>query len=299
MHLILIDGSGFLHRAFHSAPKNMVRSDGTPVGAINSFCSMIWRLVGKFGHATHMAVIGDAGGKTWRHDLDPQYKANRGEKEPELKVQLAMMEDSVRAFGLPYIARVGKEADDIIATYASRWAEMQMEPTARYANRLVTIVSSDKDLMQLITERIIMFEPRNEVWVKTPDVVNKFGVEPHQIVDYLAMVGDSIDNIKGLPSIGEKTASALLAAYGSIKGIRGNLDKLNQRQQRLFDEDGEHAIQLELAVKLVTLWRDVKGLPDPAGFAWQRDRDYRDLAAYCRSNEMESLARRVQEDWHQ
>jgi len=284
VHLILIDGSGFLHRAFHSAPKNMVRSDGATIGGINSFCSMLWRLCGKFGHATHMAVIGDAGGKTWRHDIDQNYKGNRKPREPELLAQLAMVEGAVRAFGLPFIARAGVEADDLIGTYAAQWPG------------LTTVVSSDKDLMQLITDRIVQFEPRDERFIRAPEVVAKFGVEPHQMVDYLAMVGDASDNIKGVPSIGEKTASALLAAYGSIDGIYANFEKLNPRQERLFIE---HEIQLALAVKLVTLDRDVKGLPDPAGFAWQRDRDYRDLAAYCRSNEMESLARRVEEDWHQ
>ncbi len=121
MHLVLIDGSAFLHRAFHIAPKNMVRADGTQIGAINLFCGMLWRIVGKFDHATHLAVIDDAGGKTWRHDVDRRYKANRGPREAELKAQLEMVEEAVQAFGLPYVARAGVEADDIIATYVKAW----------------------------------------------------------------------------------------------------------------------------------------------------------------------------------
>jgi DNA polymerase I len=289
-HLILIDGSGFLHRAFHTAPKNMVRSDGTPVGAINSFCSMIWRLMGKFQHASHMAVIGDAGGTTWRHALDKQYKATRPAKAAELKVQLAMVEDAVRAFGLPYIARTGVEADDIIGTY-TKWLTTAPTP-------LVTIVSSDKDLMQLINGRVIMFEPRDERFIRAPDVFTKFGVEPHQMVDYLALVGDASDNVPGVPSIGAVRAAELLGAYDSVEGIYENLGKLNPRQQGVFLDALPHD-RLPLSQRLVTLKRDVPGLPDPAGFAFDRERDYSFLAAYCRSNQMESLARRVEEGWYQ
>ncbi len=369
MHLVLIDGSAFLHRAFHIAPKNMIRADGVQIGAINLFCGMLWRIVGKFDHATHLAVIGDAGGKTWRHAVDRQYKANRGPREAELKAQLEMVEKAVQAFGLPYIARAGVEADDIIATYVKAWdntepkdtrnpltysepstwinptfhsepndyrnperhsepktnrnpqansvpasgrnptkdsepassrnprtfseprrdrnPELANEPTSSSnpatesepktartpstdsepQTRLVTIISSDKDLMQLVTDRVILFEPRDERFIRAADVVAKFGVEPWQMVDYLAMVGDTSDNIRGVPSIGEKTASALLAIYGSVDGIYDHLDMLNPRQQAVILHN---QIELTRSQRLVRLKADLDGLPDVETFSFDR-----------------------------
>jgi len=295
-HLILIDGTAFLHRAFHFAA-DMRRADGTPVGGINSFCSMIWRLLGRFNSATHIAVIGDAGGApTFRHRLDVNYKANRSSKPPELKTQLAAMPDAVRAFGLPYVAVPGIEADDIIATYTAKWAGERYMDGPGYAN-LVTIVSGDKDMMQLVDTNVVLFEPRDELFMRESEVVKKFGVHPRLMVDYLALVGDTSDNVKGVPSIGPVTAVELLAAHGSIGGIYDNLDKLTPRLARLFEV---HMIALSLAVKLVTLKCDVQGLPDPAGFVFNhKRREYTKLAAYCRSNELESLAARVEAGWHQ
>ncbi len=150
--------------------------------------------------------------------------------------------------------------------------------------------------MQLVTDRVIMFEPRDERFIRAADVVAKFGVEPHQMVDFLAMVGDTSDNIYGVPSIGEKTASALLAIYGSVEGIYDNLDRLNPRQQGVLLHN---LVELTRSQRLVRLKVDLDGLPDVSTFTFDRNRDYRDLAAYCRVNEMEDLARRVLTGWHQ
>jgi DNA polymerase-1 len=303
-HLVIIEATGFLHRAYHVVPDMRRYVDGAPIGAINAFCSMMWRIVHKFSHATHMVVVGDRGGRpTFRHRLDHRYKANRPPPKIELKTQLDMVEGVIAAFGLPYVAIAGVEADDIIATYATQWMEAAAMAAAMpygkvecIASDLVTIITNDKDMMQLVTDRIIIFDPVKEVFVDPNAVSAKFGVSPLQVSDWLALVGDSADNVRGVQGIGPKTATKMLQDFQDLEGIYDNLDKLVERHRNRLIEG---KIPLLLAHALVSLNRDIKGLPEAFQFRFQRNRDWSALGRYCRDNNLEDLANRIEVQWYE
>ena len=197
-HLYLVDGSGFIFRAFHALPPLTRKSDGLPVGAVSGFCNMLWKMVADAesddgGAVTHLAVIFDASSKTFRNEIYDQYKANRSETPEDLIPQFPIIRDAVRAFSIPSIEMEGYEADDLIATYTKQ---------AREAGSRVTVVSSDKDLMQLVGPQVVMLDGMKNKLIAEAEVEEKFGVTPDKVIDVQALAGDSVDNIPGAPGIG-------------------------------------------------------------------------------------------------
>ena len=292
--LYLVDGSAYIFRAYHgmSAAQNLTRkSDGLPVGAISVFCNMLWKLladaqneaVEHMGTPTHFAVVFDASSYTFRNDLYPDYKANRSETPPDLLSQVPYIKEAVRAFGLPMLEQEGYEADDIMATHAriagSRGAE-------------TVIVSSDKDLTQLIDERTAMFDPMKNKLIDEEAVRERYGVGPDKMIELQALMGDTSDNVPGVPGIGPKTAAQLLEAYGSLDALLARTGEIKQQKRRESLE--EHADAARLSRELVTLRTDVPVPDDPADFGLAPF-DHEALIAFLREMEFNTLTRRVAE----
>ena len=249
MHLILIDGSGFIFRAFHALPP-MARADGTPVNAVFGFSNMLSRLLQNH-EGTHIAVVFDAGRTTFRNDMYAQYKAHRPEPPPELVPQFTLVRDATAAFGVPGVELATWEADDLIASYAR---------AAVAAGGRVTIVSSDKDLMQLVGERVVMQDPIKQKPIGPAEVMEKFGVPPEKVVDVQALMGDSVDNVPGVPGIGPKTASQLIQEFGDVEGVLAAAEAMKPSKRR--DMLLAHADAARISRKLVELCCDVP-LPLP------------------------------------
>ncbi|MDK9722106.1 MAG: DNA polymerase I [Rhodospirillales bacterium] len=220
-HLYLIDGSGFIFRAFHGLPM-MNRSDGTPTNAVYGFCTMLTRLMTENG-ADHLAVIFDAGRKTFRNDIYPDYKAHRPPAPEELVPQFPLIREAVEAFGVAQVELEGFEADDLIATYAKLGREQGAE---------VTIVSSDKDLMQLVRPGVGLLDPLKNKPIGEAEVALKFGVAPDKVVDVQALIGDPTDNVPGVPGIGVKTAAELIGQYGDLDTLLARADEIKQPKRR-------------------------------------------------------------------
>ncbi len=220
-HLYLVDGSGYIFRAFHALPP-LTRSDGTPVGAVLGFTNMLLRLMA--GHqGDHLAVIFDAGRDTFRNEIYAEYKANRDEPPDDLIPQFGLVREATRAFGVPAIEKPGFEADDLIACYAHG---------ARKQGLKVTIVSSDKDLMQLVGEGIEMLDPIKNKPIREPEVLERFGVTPDKVVFVQALAGDSTDNVPGVPGIGVKTAAELINTYGDLETLLARAGEIKQPKRR-------------------------------------------------------------------
>ena len=243
-HLHLIDGSAFIFRAYHALPPLTRKSDGLPVGAVSGFVNMLQRYVdGNNGaDATHVAVIFDKGSHTFRNDMYDQYKANREAMPEDLRPQIPLTRVATKAFNIACEEVEGFEADDIIATLAHQ---------ARDAGGRVTIVSSDKDLMQLVGDGVEMLDPMKNKRIDSDGVVEKFGVGPDRVVDVQALAGDSVDNVPGAPGIGIKTAALLINEYGDLESLldRANEIKQPKRRETLIN----HRAQIELSKKLVQL----------------------------------------------
>ncbi|MCY3596106.1 MAG: DNA polymerase I [Rhodospirillales bacterium] len=242
--LILVDGSGYLFRAFH-AMRELTRADGTPVNAVYGFCSMLWKLYQQ-EDSDGLAVIFDAGAKSFRNDIYPAYKAHRPPPPEALIPQFPLVRDATRAFGLPSIELAGYEADDLIATFAEQASNSGWD---------VDIVSSDKDLMQLVGPHVRMLGPRDLEPIGPPEVAEKFGVPPERVVDVQALAGDATDNVPGVPGIGVKTAAELVSRFGSLEDVLAGAPAVKQpkRRERLL----EHADDARISMRLVTLKRDV------------------------------------------
>ncbi|MGD1923570.1 MAG: DNA polymerase I [Paracoccaceae bacterium] len=247
-HLYLVDGSGYIFRAYHALPPLTRKSDGLPIGAVSGFCNMLHKLVIGAGTkgATHLAVILDYSSKSFRNEIYDQYKAQRPPPPEDLVPQFPLIRDATRAFGLPCIEMEGYEADDLIATYADQAAAMGAS---------VTIVSSDKDLMQLIAPGIGMVDPMKNVEIGPEEVEKKFGVSPEKVIDVQALAGDSVDNVPGAPGIGVKTAATLIHEYGDLDSLLARAEEIKQpkRRQTLID----NADQIRISRDLVTMKRDV------------------------------------------
>jgi DNA polymerase I len=244
-HLHLIDGSAFIFRAYHALPPLTRKSDGLPVGAVSGFVNMLWKTVedNKGPDApTHAAVVFDKGSHTFRNDLYDLYKANREEMPEDLRPQMPLTRDATRAFNIACLEQDGYEADDIIATLACQ---------ARDAGGRVTIVSSDKDLMQLVGDGVEMFDAMKNVRIDREGVEAKFGVPPEKVTDVQALAGDSVDNIPGAPGIGIKTAALLINEFGDLETLLARAEEIKQpkRRQSLI----ENAAQIRLSKTLVTL----------------------------------------------
>ncbi|WP_062560792.1 DNA polymerase I [Paracoccus aminovorans] len=244
-HLHLIDGSAFIFRAYHALPPLTRRSDGLPIGAVAGFCNMLWKYIqdgSGSDQPTHAAVIFDHSAKTFRNDIYPLYKANRPEPPEDLRPQFPLTREATRAFNIACIETEGYEADDIIAALSCR---------ARDAGGRVTIISSDKDLMQLVGGGVEMMDPIKGKPIGPDEVREKFGVGPERVVDVQALAGDSVDNVPGAPGIGIKTAAQLIEEYGDLESLLARADEIKQpkRRQTLID----HAEQIRISKRLVEL----------------------------------------------
>ncbi|MFV0491818.1 MAG: DNA polymerase I [Pseudorhodobacter sp.] len=244
-HLHLIDGSAYIFRAYHALPPLTRKSDGLPVGAVAGFCNILFRYLqeNKSGDApTHAAVIFDHSSKTFRNEIYPEYKANRPEPPEDLRPQFPLTREAVEAFNMASIETEGFEADDIIATLACQ---------ARDAGGKVTIISSDKDLMQLVGNGVFMLDPMKNREIGPEEVEEKFGVPPERVVDVQALAGDSVDNVPGAPGIGVKTAALLIREFGDLETLLERADEIPQpkRRQTLI----EKAEQIRISKRLVQL----------------------------------------------
>ena len=283
-HLHLIDGSAFIFRAFHALPPLTRKSDGLPVGAVSGFCNMLQRYVeGNSGPdaATHVAVIFDKGSHTFRNDLYDQYKANRDAMPEDLRPQIPLTRDATRAFNIACEEIEGFEADDIIATLACQ---------ARAAGGRVTIVSSDKDLMQLVGGGVEMMDPMKNKRIDSDGVVEKFGVGPERVVDVQALAGDSVDNVPGAPGIGIKTAALLINEFGTLEDLLDRAEEIKQpkRRQTLI----EHRAQIELSKRLVALDENMD-LPFTLESLEIRDAVAEDLLKFLNQMEFRTLTKRI------
>jgi DNA polymerase I len=244
-HLHLIDGSAYIFRAYHALPPLTRKSDGLPVGAVAGFCNILFRYLegNKSGDApTHVAVIFDHSSKTFRNDIYPAYKANRPELPEDLRPQFPLTRDATRAFNIACIETEGYEADDIIATLSCR---------ARDAGGDVTIISSDKDLMQLVGDGVEMFDPMKNKRIGPDEVFEKFGVAPNRVVDVQSLAGDSVDNVPGAPGIGIKTAALLIQEFGDLETLLARAGEIPQpkRREALVD----NADLIRISKRLVSL----------------------------------------------
>lgn len=287
-HLYLIDASAYIFRAYHALPPLTRKSDGLPVGAVAGFCNMLWKLLEELKgpeRPTHFACVFDKGSYTFRNDMYPDYKANRDETPHDLKPQFAFVREASVAFATHALEMEGYEADDLIATYA--------EISAKVGARC-TIVSSDKDMMQLITERVIMLDTMKNKTLDIAAVHEKFGVGPERVVDVQSLAGDSVDNVPGAPGIGIKTAALLINEYGDVDSLLARAAEIKQpkRRQTLID----HADQVRISRDLVTLKRDVP-LIVPVEDLAVADPEPGQLIAFLEKMEFKTITRRVRENF--
>jgi DNA polymerase-1 len=288
-HLFLVDGSGYIFRAYHALPPLNRKSDGLPVSAVLGFCNMIWKLLRDARDTavgvtpTHFAVIFDYSSKTFRNELYGAYKANRTEPPEDLIPQFGLIREATRAFDLPCLELEGFEADDLIATYARLMKE---------AGGDVTIVSSDKDLMQLVGDTVAMYDPMKDRQIGIPEVIEKWGVPPEKMIDLQALTGDSIDNVPGVPGIGPKTAAQLLEEYGDLDTLLARASEIKQQKRR--ENIIEHTENARLSRQLVTLKTDVPVTAQIDELVLQPPNGPK-LIAFLKAMEFTTLTRRVAE----
>jgi len=287
LRLYLVDGSGFIFRAFHALPPLTRKSDGLPVGAVQGFCNMLWKLLLDMKAApdapTHLAVVFDHSEKTFRSELYPAYKAHRPPPPEDLVPQFALVREATRAFGVACIELPGYEADDLIAAYSRE---------VREAGGEAVIVSSDKDLMQLVGERVSMFDGMKNLRIGPAEVFEKFGVPPEKVIEVQALCGDPVDNVPGAPGIGIKTASALITEYGDLETLLARAGEIKQEKRRQILID--FADQIRLSRQLVTL-DDLTPLPEPLEALTIAAPDPAVLGQFLETMEFRSLQRRLGE----
>jgi DNA polymerase-1 len=285
-HVFLVDGSGYIFRAYHALPPLTRKSDGLQVNAVLGFCNMLWKLLQEMKpdeRPTHLAVVFDKSEKTFRNEMYGEYKANRSAPPDDLIPQFPLIREAVRAFDIPCLERGGYEADDLIATYARLACE---------AKATTTIVSSDKDLMQLVCDTVMLYDTMKDKRIGAPEVFEKFGVTPDKVIEVQALIGDSSDNVPGVPGIGVKTAAQLIIEYGDLETLLARAGEIKQdkRRQSLI----EHAEKARLSKRLVTLDQQVP-LTVPVDDLAVHEPDYRRLVAFLKAMEFNTLTRRVAE----
>jgi DNA polymerase I len=282
-HFYLIDGSGYIFRAYYALPPLSRKSDGLPTGAVSGFCSMLFKLLedaradDSKHKPTHFAVIFDSARKNFRNEIYSEYKANRTEAPDDLAPQFEYIRKSVKAFNLPSIELINYEADDLIATYAKKITE---------AGAKVTVISSDKDLMQLVSNKVRLFDPMKSKVIGEKEVIEKFGVKPNQVIDVQSLAGDSSDNVPGVPGIGIKTAAELINKYKNLDKLLSRASEIPQNKRRetlLANKD-----KALLSKKLVTLKEDVPVKNDPSEFLI-KDIDKDKLYGFLREMEFNRL----------
>jgi DNA polymerase-1 len=285
-HLFLVDGSSYIFRAYHALPPLTRKSDGLQVNAVLGFCNMLWKLLAEMKpeeKPTHLAVVFDKSEKTFRTDFYPAYKAHRPEAPDDLIPQFPYIRAAVRAFEIPCLEQASFEADDLIATYARLACE---------AKATTTIVSSDKDLMQLVGNGVVMYDTMKDKRIGREEVIEKFGVPPDKVIEVQALIGDSTDNVPGVPGIGVKTAAQLIGEYGDLETLlaRANEIKQEKRRQTLVD----NAELARISKRLVTLDQNVPLETAPDALA-VHEPDYRHLIAFLKAMEFSTITRRVAE----
>jgi DNA polymerase I len=285
-HVFLVDGSSYIFRAYHALPPLTRKSDGLQVNAVLGFCNMLWKLLRDMQpqeRPTHLAVIFDKSEKTFRNEMYPDYKAHRPDAPSDLIPQFPLVREAVLAFDLPSIEQLGFEADDLIATYVREACEVGAS---------ATIVSSDKDLMQLVNDGVMMYDTMKDRRIGRAEVIEKFGVPPEKVIEVQALIGDSTDNVPGVPGIGVKTAAQLITEYGDLETLLARAGEIKQEKRRQsLVENAELAI---LSKKLVTLDDHVK-LDVPLADLAVHEPDYRRLVGFLKAMEFSSLIRRVSE----
>src|SRR5215813_2960667 len=283
-HVFLVDGSSYIFRAYHALPPLTRKSDGLQLNAVLGFCNMLWKLLRDMKPEeapTHLAIVFDKSEKTFRTDFYPDYKAHRPDPPDDLIPQFRFIREAVHAFDLPCIEQAGFEADDLIATYVREACE---------AGATATIVASDKDLMQLVNDCVVMYDTMKDRKIGIPEVIEKFGVPPQKMIEVQALIGDSSDNVPGVPGIGVKTAAQLIGEYGDLETLLARAGEIKQekRRQALID----NADKARLSKRLVTLDGHVK-LDVPLADLAVHEPDYKRLIAFLKAMEFNTLTRRV------
>src|SRR5689334_11267705 len=288
-HLFLVDGSSYIFRAYHALPPLNRKSDGLQVNAVLGFCNMLWKLLRDMppdNQPTHLAIVFDKSEVTFRNKLYPDYKAHRAPAPDDLIPQFPLIREAVRAFDLPCLEQAGFEADDLIATYVRIACE-------RGAS--ATIVSSDKDLMQLVNDCVTMYDTMKDRRLGIPEVIEKFGVPPNKVVEVQALAGDSTDNVPGVPGIGVKTAAQLIVEYGDLEALLQRAGEIKQPKRR--EALLENAEKARISRQLVLL-DDKVDLDVPIDELAVHEPDARKLIAFLKAMEFSTLTRRVAEYSH-
>jgi DNA polymerase I len=283
-HVFLVDGSSYIFRAYHALPPLNRKSDGLQVNAVLGFCNMLWKLLRDMppdNRPTHLAIIFDKSEITFRNKLYPDYKAHRPPAPDDLIPQFSLIREAVRAFDLPCLEQAGFEADDLIATYARLAGER---------GATATIVSSDKDLMQLVTDKVTMFDTMKDRRIGIAEVIEKFGVPPEKVVEVQALAGDSTDNVPGVPGIGIKTAAQLIVEYGDLETLLKRAGEIKQPKRR--EALLENAEKARISRQLVLL-DDKVALDTPLDDLAVHEPDARKLIAFLKAMEFSTLTRRV------
>src|SRR5215813_11436395 len=285
-HVFLVDGSSYIFRAYHALPPLNRKSDGLQVNAVLGFCNMLWKLLRDMpedNRPTHLAIVFDKSEVTFRNEIYPDYKAHRPPAPDDLIPQFALIRDAVRAFDLPCLEQAGFEADDLIATYAR---------IATERGAITTIVSSDKDLMQLVTDKVTMYDTMKDRRIGIPEVIEKFGVPPEKVVEVQALAGDSTDNVPGVPGIGVKTAAQLIVEYGDLEQLLFRATEIKQPKRR--EALLENAEKARISRQLVLL-DDKVDLDVPLEELVVQEPDARKLIAFLKAMEFSTLTKRVAE----
>lgn len=288
--LYLIDASGFIFRAFYALPP-LTRADGTPVGAVYGFCSMLLKLRGIIlNHSPYATVLWasvfDVARRNFRHDIFPGYKANRKETPPELAPQFALIREACPVFGCPVREVPGVEADDVIASYVERATSLDVP---------VVVVSSDKDLMQLKGPGVELYDPMKARWIEETDVVAKFGVQPEKVPHVQALAGDATDGVVGVPGIGLKTAAELIHQFGTLEALLSGAVAIPQKKRR--EQILQHLEDARIAYQLVKLRKDVAVDWDEASMTFPALLDAtakERISEFCTQQGFAKLKRRVQ-----
>ena len=283
-HLYLVDGSGYIFRAYHALPPLTRKSDGLPVGAVQGFCNMLWKLLKETRaneKPTHLAVIFDESSKTFRNDIYPEYKAHRPEVPADLRPQFGLIRQATTAFNVACVEQANYEADDLIATYARQAVE---------AGATCRIVSSDKDLMQLVRKGVTLLDTMKDRELGEEAVLEKFGVRPDKVVDVQALAGDSVDNVPGVPGIGVKTGAQLITEYGDLETLLARAPEIKQQKRR--ENLIAFAEQARLSKRLVTLDDKVPVDHDVGSFAVDTPRAS-DLIGFLKALEFTSFTKKI------
>jgi len=284
--VFLVDGSGYIFRAYHAIRFEPRTPDGTHVNAVYGFCGMLWKLLNEMRpeeRPTHLAVIFDKSERTFRTEMYKDYKAHRPPPPDDLIPQFPLIRDAVRAFDIPCIEKAGYEADDLIATYARIACE---------AGATATIVSSDKDLMQLVNECVVIYDTMKDARIGVPEVIEKFGVPPAKVIEVQALIGDSTDNVPGVPGIGVKTAAQLIGEYGDLETLLKRAGEIKQEKRRQALVDNAEAARI--SKKLVTL-DDQVPLDVTIENLAVREPDYKALVAFLKAMGFRTMTQRVAE----